>query len=87
MTFTEFAESKTKSKSSMVTRDTSNNRYIPRCSGTKIFPLLSLGWYQFIVVSGYLTRGSNANTHSITMNGNVSDLGLVIPLVTMPFLN
>ena len=52
----------------------SDNRYIPRCSGKKIFPLLSLGWYLFTMVShnGYLTRGSNGNALSITTNGNVS---------------
>ena len=40
----------------------SDNTYIPRCSGKKIFPLY-LGWYLFTVVShnGYLPRGSNGN--------------------------
>ena len=52
-----------------------------------IFPLLFLGWYLFRVVSnnGYLTRGGNANAHSIATNGNVSVTGWVIPLVTVPF--
>ena len=55
----------------------------------KIFPLLSLGWDLFTVVShnGYLTGSSNANAYSITMNGNVSVLDWVIPLVTIPFLD
>ena len=54
----------------------------------KIFPLLSLGWFLFTVVShnGYLARGSNGNAHSITTNGNVSVSSWVIPLVTIPFL-
>ena len=53
----------------------------------KIFPLLSLGWYLFTEVhhNGYLTRGSNGNAHSVTMNGNVSVASWVIPLVTIPF--
>ena len=54
-----------------------------------IFPLLSLGWYLFTVVShnGYLIRGSDGNAHSIAMNGNVSVASWVIPLVTTPFLD
>ena len=34
--------------------------------------VLSMGWYLFTVVShnGYLTRGSDGNANSITMNGN-----------------
>ena len=46
----------------------------------KIFPLLSLGWYLFTVVHhyGYLTRGSNGNAHSVTLNGNVSVASWVI---------
>ena len=48
-----------------------------------IFPLLSLGLYLFTVVhhNGYLTRGSNGNAHSVTMNGNVSVASWVILLV------
>ena len=55
----------------------------------KIFPLLSPGWYLFTVVScnGYLTSGSNVSAHSITMYGNVSVTGWVIPLVAIPFLD
>ena len=55
----------------------------------KIFPLLSLGWYLFTVVyhNRYLTRGSNGNACSVTMNGNVSAAIWVIPLVTIPFLD
>ena len=54
-----------------------------------MFPLLSLGWYLFAVVShnGHLTRGSNGNAHSITMNGNVAVASWVIPLVTIPFVD
>ena len=37
--------------------------------------------------NGYLTSGSNVNTHSITVNGNVSVAGWVMPLVTIPFLD
>ena len=35
----------------------------------KIFPLLSFGWYLFAVLShnAYVTKGSNAHTHSITV--------------------
>ena len=38
-----------------------------------ICPLLSVGWYLFIVMShnGYLTRGSNDNAHPTT-NSNVA---------------
>ena len=55
----------------------------------KIFSLLCLEWYLFTVVhlNGYLTRGSNGNEHSVTMNGNVSVAIWVIPLVTIPFLD
>ena len=55
----------------------------------KILPLLSLGWYLFTVVShnGYLTGGSNRNTHLITMNGNVSVTSWVIPVVAVPILS
>ena len=82
---------KTKSWCSMVTRatpqlmiDTFLNVVVK-----KIFPLLSLGWYLFTVVSHnvYLTRSSNGNLHSTTMNGNVSVASWVLPLVTMPFLD
>ena len=79
-----------KSKSRIVTR---NTPYL--IIGTfldvvvkKIFPLLSLGWYLFTVVhhNGYLTRDSNGNAHSVTMNGNASAASWVIPLVTIPCL-
>ena len=48
-----------------------------------------MGWYLFTVVSnnGILTRGSNGNAHSITVNGNVSVAGWVIALVIIPFLD
>ena len=54
-----------------------------------VFPLLSLGWYLFRVVSnnGILTRGSNGNAHSTTVNGNVSVAVWLIPLVIIPFLD
>ena len=76
---------KTKSKNSMATRGT----IFPDVVVKKIFPLLSVGWYLFTLVSryGYLTRGSNGNAHSITMNGNASVSSWVIPLVTKPFLD
>ena len=56
----------------------------------KTSPLLSLGWYLFTVVShnGNLTRDSNRNAHSITMNGNnVSVASWVTLLVTILFLD
>ena len=51
------------------------------------FPLLSVGWYLFIVVSGnrYLPRSSNGNALCIT--GNVSVARWVIPLITIPLLD
>ena len=90
---------KSKSKSGMVTRDTpylitdtflnivfffSLNIVVK-----KILPLLSLGWYLFTVArhNGYLTRGSNGNTHYITMSGNVSVASWVTPLAIIPFLD
>ena len=53
------------------------------------FPLLSVGWYLFGVVSGnrYLPRGSNENTLCITNTGNVSVARWVIPLVTILLLD
>ena len=53
------------------------------------FPLLSVGWYLFRVVSGnrYLPRGSNENTLCITSTGNVSVARWVIPLVTILLLD
>ena len=58
------------------------NRYIPWCIGEKNFPLLSVGWYLFRVVSGdrYLPRGSNDNALYITSTGNVFVARWVIPL-------
>ena len=52
----------------------------------KNFPLLSLGWYLFRLVSGnrYLTRSSNENALYITGTGNVFVARGVIPLVTIP---
>ena len=51
------------------------------------FPLLSVGWYLFRVVSGnrYLPRGSNALY--ITSTSNVSVVTWAIPLVTIPLLD
>ena len=53
------------------------------------FPLLSVGWYLFRVVTGnrYLPRGSNENTLCITSTGNVSVARWVIPLVTILLLD
>ena len=53
------------------------------------FPLLSVGWYLFRVVSGnrYLPRDSNENTLCITNTGNVSVARWVIPLVTILLLD
>ena len=55
----------------------------------KDIPLLSLHdiYSQWSVTMDNLTRGSNGNEHSITVNGNVSIAGWVIPLVTIPFLD
>ena len=55
----------------------------------KNFPLLSVDWYLFRVVSGnrYLPRGSNDNALYITTTGNISISRWLIPLVTIPFLN
>ena len=55
----------------------------------KNFPLLSLGWYLFRVVSGnrYLPIGSNENELCITSTGNVFVASWEIPLVTIPLLD
>ena len=55
----------------------------------KKFPVLSVGWYLFRVVSGnrYLPIGSNENTHCITSTGNVFVAKWVISLVTIPLLD
>ena len=75
----------------MITRDTPylTTETFPDVVVKKKFPLLSLGWYPFRVVSHneYLTRGSYGNAHSITINGNVYAASWVIPLVTIPFLD
>ena len=53
------------------------------------FPLLSVGWDLFRVVTGnrYLPRGSNKNVLYITSTGNVSVARWVIPLVAIPLLD
>ena len=53
------------------------------------FPLLSVGWYLFRVVTGnrYLPRGSNKNALYITSTSNVSVARWVIPFVTIPLLD
>ena len=53
------------------------------------FPLLSVGWYLFRVVSGnrYLPRGSNENTLCITSTGNVSVARWIRPLITISLLD
>ena len=63
-----------------------HNKYIPPCSGKNKFPLLSLIWYLFNVVSGnrHLTRGSNGNPLSFTTTGNVFVTRWVLSLVTRP---
>ena len=55
----------------------------------KKFPVLSVGWYLFRVVSGnrYLPIGSNENTCCITSTGNVFVAKWVISLVTIPLLD
>ena len=55
----------------------------------KNFPLLSVGWYLFRMMSGnrYLPRGSNENTLYITNTGNVFVAKWVIPLVNIPLLD
>ena len=56
----------TKSKSSVVTRDILylTIDIFPDIVVKSNFPLVSVGWYLFTVVSGnrYLSRGSNENT-------------------------
>ena len=73
----------TKSKSSMVTRDI---LYLTIDTFLDVvikrnFPLLSVIWYLFRVVSGnkYLLRGGNGNTLCITKIGNVFVARWVIP--------
>ena len=82
---------RTKSKSSMVTRDTLHltTDTSPDVVVKKIFPFLILGSDIFTVMShnGYLTRSSNGNAHSITANGNVSVANWVIPHATIQFLD
>ena len=53
------------------------------------FPLLSVGWYLFRVVTGnrYLPRDSNKNVLYITSTSNVSVARWVIPVVTIPLLD
>ena len=53
------------------------------------FPLLSVGWYLFRVVSGnrYLLQGSNENTLFITSTCYVSVSRWVTTLVAIPLLN
>ena len=53
------------------------------CNGKKNFPLLSVGWYLFIVVSGirYLSRGSKESALYIASAGNIFATRWVIPLV------
>ena len=81
----------TKSKSSMVTRDIlylAIDIFLNTVVKSN-FPLLSVGWYLFRVVTGniYLPRHSNENTICITSTGNVSVARWVISLVTILFLD
>ena len=52
------------------------------------FPLLSVSWYLFRVLSGnrYLPRGSNENALYINSTSNVYVARQVIPLVTIHLL-
>ena len=81
----------TKSKTSMVTRDILHLTIDTFLDAVlkKNFPLLSVDWYLFRVVSGnrYLPRDSNENTLDITCTGNASVSRWVIPLVTIPLLD
>ena len=91
MNVTEFREFMKKSKSSMVTRDIlylTTDTFLDVVVKSN-FPLLSVGWYLFRVVSGnrYLLRGSNENTLFITSTCNVSVSRWVTTLVTIPLLN
>ena len=68
----------TKSKSSMVTSDILYLTIDTFLDVVKInFPLLSIGWYLFRVVSGtrYLSIGSNENIRCITSTSNNTALG------------
>ena len=81
----------TKSKSSMVTRDIlylTIDTFLDLVVKTN-FPLLSVGWCLFRVVSGnrYLSRGSNENILCVTSTGNVSVARWIIPLVTILLLD
>ena len=69
----------------MVTRDILHMTIVtfPDVVVKKNFPLLSVDWYLFRVVSGnrYLPRGSKENAFYITNTGNVAVSRWVIPLV------
>ena len=67
MTFTEF---KTKSKSGIFTRHTPY----------AFLDVMVKRYFHYCLWDG-LTRGSNGNTHSITMNGKVSVPGLLVPFL------
>ena len=83
---------KTKSKSSMVTRNTpylTTDTFIDvvvnkDISSTVLWDGIYSQWWVTMDISNQ--RYSNGNAHSITMNGNVSVVSWVIPLVTIPFL-
>ena len=77
----------TKSKTSMVTRDI---LYLTIVTLLDVvvksnYPLLSVGWYLFWVVTGnrYLPRGSNENSLCSSVTGSVSVARWVISLVTI----
>ena len=67
----------------------SDNRYIPWYSSKKNFPLLSVVWYLFRVMSGnkYLPQDSNENALCITSTDNVYVARWVIPMVTILLLH
>ena len=94
MTFSEFSEfCESRQNSAVWLAET--NKYILTIDtfldvvAKKNFPLLSVGWCLFRVVSGNkcLPRGSNENTLCITSTGNVFVARWVIPLVTITLLD
>ena len=78
----------TKSKGSMVTRDILylTIGILLAVVEKENFPLLSIGWLLFGVVTGnrYLPQGSSENTLCITITGNTPTTSWVIPLVAIP---
>ena len=81
----------TKSKTSMVTRDILHLTIASYLDVVvkKTFPLVSIDWYMFRVVSGnrYLPRSSKKCILIITSTGDASVSKWIIPLVTLPLLD